>query len=478
MGQLAYNFTLTLLHSLWQSALLLLVYYVIILIIQKQYPHARRNALYFLLVVQLVLSGITFWFYFAGFENLYEPLIALEYAAIFTSHSLFEKLAPWILYIYMAVVSYKSITLFYSWNKFTRCGKSWIRPAVELKVFMMIKAREFGIERKINLWFSNTISTPVTFGFFKPVILLPVALINQLTTEEAETLILHELTHIKSNDYLLNFLLILSDTVFFFNPFIKIIAGKIKMEREKNCDLQVLHFKYSSLTYAETLLKAARFKLQSRPFLMAAVSRKRQLLNRILFFTAHNSSDMSKRNNNALTYLLVLIVFCLNLFALAEIKSERTKSGNVYTPSIIPGFNADRIYAYLSDRALSSTMPHVERTLKAIDNPRSTFNSNLHQLIPSEKELEELTEKALEEAEIDENYIIPVSATEAQDIKEVIVNEENSVSGNSTTKAYKMIFINGQWMAEPIWMYTESKLKKDSTQLLKDSIVKPFHIIQ
>lgn len=480
MGQFAYGFSLTLLHSLWQSALLLLVYSLINLVIKRQPPSASRNFLYILLLTQLTISCITFWIYYSGLENLYNPLIALDYASLFTAPPLFQTIAPWVLYFYLLIVSYKSISLLYHWNKFKKDSRhTWIKPSITLKLFTLVKAHEFGIRKGISLWCSTAISTPVTFGFFKPVILMPVALLNQLTIEEAETLIVHELTHIKNNDYLLNFILIVSDTVFFFNPFIKIIAGLIKLEREKNCDVQVLHFKYSPLTYAETLLKAARFKPGSRAFLMAAVSRNKQLLNRILFFTSENNLNFRKNNHSVFTYLLILIVFCFNLFTITEIKRESIQSNLVYIPTMTPGYNADKVYSFLTDKALVVATPQVEKIMNAIENGGPAFENDLKKLIPSDKHLEQLAAKALEEAQVDEDYFaIHAAVTEDDAIKEVIVNEENSLSGKSITKAYKMVFVNGQWIAQPMWMFTESKLKKDSIQLMKDSVIKPFHIIQ
>lgn len=480
MGQFAYGFSLTLLHSLWQSALLLLVYIVITLVIKRQLPSAKRNLLYLLLLAQLMVSIITFWIYYSGSEKLYEPLIAMDYAKLFTAQPLFQTIAPWMLYLYLLIVAYKSIFLVYHWNKFkVNFRHTWIKPSIDLKLFTLVKAYEFGIRRKVSLWYSNAISTPITFGFFKPVILMPVALLNQLTLEEAETLIVHELTHIKNNDYLLNFILIVSDTLFFFNPFIKIIAGRIRLEREKNCDVQVLHFKYSSLTYAETLLKAARFKPKSRAFQLAAVSRNKQLLNRILFFTSENNLKFRKNNYNALTYLLILVVLCINLFTITEIKRDRTQSNFAYIPTMTPGYNADEVYSFFTDKALAVAAPQVEKIMNAIENGGPALENDLKKLIPSDKHLELLAAKALEEVQVDEeNYAIHAAVTEADDTKELIINEENSLSGKSITKVYKMVFINGQWVAQPMWMFTESKLKKDSIQLMKDSIIKPFHIIQ
>ena len=103
--------------------------------------------------------------------------------------------------------------------------------------------------------------------------------------------------------------------------------------------------------------------------------------------------------------------------------------------------------------------------------------------IPLEKELENLSERLAEEElalqNTEEHYALLASTIEEPVvIKDVIVNEENSVSGASITKAYKMVLKNGKWTAQPLWILTESKIKIDSIQMLKDSLIRPFHIIQ
>ena len=61
----------------------------------------------------------------------------------------------------------------------------------------------FSLRKKVKIYLSGKIICPLTTGFLKPVILIPVAAVNQLTTEQMEAVILHELAHIKRADYLL-----------------------------------------------------------------------------------------------------------------------------------------------------------------------------------------------------------------------------------------------------------------------------------
>ena len=246
-----------------------------------------------------------------------------------------EKMAPWIIALYTSVIFFKSMLIVYNWYRFKKiCRSTFIKPSIDLKLFTFKKANEFGITRKVTLWFSNAVSTPLTFGFLKPVILMPVALLNHLSIADAESLIIHELTHIKNNDYLLNWLLVIAETLFFYNPFVKIIARKIKLEREKNCDVQVLQFQYPVIRYAETLLKTAKFRTNINFFPLAAVFKNKQLLQRIHFFTADQNLVFSKKKYSALSLPAIIAVLLINLFILTQVKNHNPEKN--ITLSAIP----------------------------------------------------------------------------------------------------------------------------------------------
>jgi hypothetical protein len=112
---------------------------------------------------------------------------------------------------------------------------------------------------------------PLTLGFFKPVILLPVAMANNLTLEQTEAILLHELAHIRRNDYLLNLGVAALELLFFFNPFSRLLINEVKREREHRCDDWVMQFRYDPHTYVSALLSLATHSPQ-RPLLTLAAT--------------------------------------------------------------------------------------------------------------------------------------------------------------------------------------------------------------
>ena len=222
MTQFAYSFCMAMLHSLWQAALLCLLYVTAdSLIHRNNAPLAKRNFLYIAISAQLLLFVCTFLIYFSGTAGFGALAGTIQNLTGSFNDSNLKIITPWIFSIYLFIITGKLLKAVYGWYQFKQQFKAGLqKPAVDLKLFTELKAYQFGIKRKVKLWLSTSVQTPVTFGYFKPIILLPVALVNNISTSQAETLILHELTHIRTNDYLLNWFLISAETIFFFNPFV------------------------------------------------------------------------------------------------------------------------------------------------------------------------------------------------------------------------------------------------------------------
>jgi bla regulator protein blaR1 len=105
---------------------------------------------------------------------------------------------------------------------------------------LLALSRRLGIGRTVTLLQSKWVKAPSAFGFLKPSILVPLGMLSQLPPDQVETILLHELAHIRRGDYLVNLLLHLTEAIFFFNPGMRWIASLIRREREACCDDIVL----------------------------------------------------------------------------------------------------------------------------------------------------------------------------------------------------------------------------------------------
>ncbi len=473
MIQFAYSFCMALLHSLWQAALLMLLYMAVDKFTHKNNaPLAKRNFLYIAITAQLALFISTFliYFYSAAVYNVF-AISVQNFTNAFGSEGI-KIITPWVFGLYFLIIAGKLFKAVYSWQRFKMQFKAGLqKPAVELKLFTELKTHQFGIKRKVKLWLSTSVQTPVTFGYFKPIILLPVALVNKISIRQVETLILHELTHIRTNDYLLNWFLITAETVFFFNPFVLSLCKKIKLEREKNCDVSVLSFQYSPALYAETLLLAERMKQLTPVFQLAAVNRKKQLLQRIQFFTSEKVLNQTLRFNIVAPVVGLLLFFMLSTAVLFQSENSATQlqsaAGLHFIPSdnyFIP--NTEFISPVSTNNIIAEPVVEISKEVEAAQAPKKVINTEPLICKPAPEADYEI------EAAPELNFAKPITTLENDVAKQIIITEEGS--GTATVKTYNLTFADGKWILKPEWIITAREKQIDSLYAKSDSLQRRF----
>lgn len=189
-------------------------------------------------------------------------------------------------------------------------GKVWEDHLVAL-------ARKMGIGKRVGLHISRHLQVPVMVGFIRPVILLPAAMVNNLSPEQLEAILLHELAHIKRNDYLLNIFQSIVETLLFFNPFIWWISRNIRQEREHCCDDLVLANTVQPMHYAKALVALEELRLTVNPMAMAAAHDRHQLFHRI-----KRIMEMKTKHLNYSQRLLALMIIITGLVSIAWLTPE------------------------------------------------------------------------------------------------------------------------------------------------------------
>lgn len=124
---------------------------------------------------------------------------------------------------------------------------------------------------------------PLTISLLKPIIVYPIAALNQLTPEEVSTILAHEITHIRFHDFYINFLIKIINTLMAFNPILDTWFKDIQLHQEMNCDKKVLNY-YARSTYLEALMKIADFQ-----FMQFAQNAQSDLLRRVKWMYGENS---------------------------------------------------------------------------------------------------------------------------------------------------------------------------------------------
>lgn len=178
------------------------------------------------------------------------------------------------------------------------------------------------ISRKVQLFFSEKISVPMTMGAFKPVILLPIAAMNNLTQDQLEAILLHELAHIKRHDYLLNIIQTIVETILFFNPFIWLISRIIRKEREHCCDDVVLSYMNTPLPYARALAELETNRHHT--LALAATGNKHQLLNRIKRIMEMKKKPVNYTQFGVAAILITALIVSIAWFSPAMAQTKKT----------------------------------------------------------------------------------------------------------------------------------------------------------
>ena len=113
--------------------------------------------------------------------------------------------------------------------------------------------------RRPRLLLSNRNHAPMTFGTWKPVIVLSQDLVAVLPLSEIRVILGHELAHQRRWDLWLNWLQVPISAIWWFNPVYWLLARRIRSVREDCCDDLVVASGFASgESYCETLLQAAR----------------------------------------------------------------------------------------------------------------------------------------------------------------------------------------------------------------------------
>jgi len=172
-----------------------------------------------------------------------------------------------------------------------------------------------GVQREVGLYFSERVADALTLKHFKPVILLPVGILNALTTAEVEAILLHELAHIRRWDYLVNCFQLVLEVLYFYHPAVWWIARQVRESREHCCDDLALRLGGSNpLEYAQALTNLTAFSFtQKIPFAMNAKGNKKDFTVRIKrLFGVHPTRTIGKSFLSAFLAGLMLLVFTLS----------------------------------------------------------------------------------------------------------------------------------------------------------------------
>lgn len=190
--------------------------------------------------------------------------------------------------------------------------------------------KKLSIQRLPAIVFTNDAVSPAVYGIFRPVLLLPERYIENLSKEEAEHILLHELAHIKRGDLIIHGICLVLQIVYWFNPLLIWVRKQMKHVREICCDLTIANIlREKTNQYKQTLVNTARELLtesvEPGMGLLGLFEEPFQLIERIKWL-----GKESWKNRNMALGTTVIISLSLTAFVLPM--------GEISTNNVSPTF--------------------------------------------------------------------------------------------------------------------------------------------
>ena len=297
------NLGWTLLHSVWQIAFVAVWLFLALRVFAKSSPNSRYLVALFALVLALALPVATFiWLAqnslpantiiaasdaeptaafneqiqppesFTAFKNAQSPIIT-DTRFFVSVGKLQNDLARNFSAFSLIAVGFWLFGILFS--AFRLFGGIWqlrvykTRENSEPDEFWQAKfaglRERLKIKQTVKLLQSAAVKTPMVIGWLKPVILVPTSVFLCMNQRELETIIAHELLHIRRYDYLINFAQSFGEILFFYHPAVWWISAQIKHERECACDDAVVRtLENSHIVYATALANLEEFRLLTK----------------------------------------------------------------------------------------------------------------------------------------------------------------------------------------------------------------------
>jgi len=182
--------------------------------------------------------------------------------------------------------------------------------------------QDAGAERNprfdIRIAFSNRADMPFTFGWRKPIVVIPEQLKHH--PEKLNMALRHEQQHIKRGDYAVNTVLLLIKSIFWFHPLIHLLYSGVREYREISCDLEVLSDRtVSRKQYARLLFELAAAPALHRSSFVSMSVNKSTLKKRINIMTTETSYKPSLKKS--IIYSLSVLVTVSAVIACSDLQS-------------------------------------------------------------------------------------------------------------------------------------------------------------
>lgn len=137
---------------------------------------------------------------------------------------------------WLAIVGLLLSRLVIGYRQVRRWVADSVPPDEATQSIMEESCRQLGMGSHLSVRVSSSIWTPLVTGLFRPVILLPPAVVRSLNSGELKAVLIHELQHVVRRDFMQECALVLVQILYFFHPCVWLANRQLRRLREQSCD--------------------------------------------------------------------------------------------------------------------------------------------------------------------------------------------------------------------------------------------------
>ena len=331
IDNLLHSLSWTFIHSLWQGLILTILAGIVIYCTGKVYASVRYgilSILFFLFIGAVITTfvielnkgtatspGLRILENLADTNLLFNQSIFGQYYIKLVAF--LNANAQWIVSAWLIVLIFKSTRIIVDLLYVNRLRNQHLfSPSLEWQTKFNLLSEHLGIRKKIAFMESAKIKIPAVIGYFKPVVLIPTGILTQLPAGELESILLHELAHIRRHDYLVNFIQRVAELIFFFNPGLLWVSSLLRIERENCCDDLVISTTGNKAEYLNAIISFKEHSMKQSGYLLGLFGQQNLLVQRMIRLVHHKNRILSP---------VELVFFITNIFIFVLLLSAMRK---------------------------------------------------------------------------------------------------------------------------------------------------------
>ncbi len=402
---------MSLLHSLWQGALLGLIL-LLALALAGRRNAALRYVIHFTGLVLLSASFIATWMFLyrtgndgqviqhhfpaGGLQPSFETLPGAASAGtlwVMKAQRLLEPLTPFLaagwLTGFFALIVYTTASLLVTHRQIRRGMRL---PGEELTALFHGACSRMGLPKTLNIRITAQQVSPLVLGIFRPVVVIPLAVVNGLPAGQVEAILLHELAHIKRLDPVLLVIQALAARMLFFHPLAWYLCAEIDRERENSCDDAVLRTFSDPINYIKALTMIQELNMAPVP-VNTLTGKSGKLFGRVMRLL---KPETRKSPTVWMAVLFVLLIsFGITTFAMVTSVNKPTPDPvPMEEPAMNPVQERDTVKQAVQAQNRRGMSEKEERIReKEFENARRQFEKAQIDLLKARQEMERAREQ-------------------------------------------------------------------------------------